>query len=223
MASASVTSRICFLALAIVLGCSPAHAQSLKLGVHGRAIHFLPSAETSEFSEPISDGGYGFGPWAPSVDLEVRYSPYRGIITVAGDVSYTPLKGSGATRWLDDSGTPRGGREYEGHLYIASFGVQFKMLQGATRPYLGARMQGSFISEITVNYPGVEHSEMLPNHVNSFSCFGIGVLGGVEVDLDSIWSLDIAARYNFTHVGNYSERGYDNVLSFGIGIFYEVL
>jgi hypothetical protein len=73
MAAASITPRICILVLAIVLGCSLAHTQSLKVGLHGRATLLLPSAETSEFTNPVSDGGYGFGPWVPSVDVEIRY------------------------------------------------------------------------------------------------------------------------------------------------------
>lgn len=227
MASARVTPHVFFLALTIVLGCDLATAQSMKLGLHARAFHLLADKSSYSledvFTRPVSEGGYGFGPWAPSVDFEVRYSPYRGYITVAGDISYTPLHGSGKRNWYDESGAVPGDREYSAQLSIASLGVQFKILQGPTRPYLGARMQWSFMSDLSLKYLGAENQQMLPVPEDGFVCFGVVLVGGVEFDLNSSWSLDVGTRYNFTGVGNPSQRDYGDALSIGIGAFYEIL
>ena len=223
MAAARATPRVFSLTLITILWCCFADAQSLNLGLHARAFRFLSQDGHNAYSEPVSEGGFGFGPWAPSVDVEVRYSPYRSILAVAGDLSYTPLKGSGTVHYIDESGSPMGAREYEGHLFTASFGAQFKMLQGPIRPYLGGRLQWSFMSDVTVDYTGEAHSEMLPHHFDGFISLGAGVLGGVEVDLGSSWSLDIIGRYNFTNVENPSDPAYGNALSIGVGVFYELL
>lgn len=227
MASARVTLRVCLLALILVVDYSLTHAQSLKVGLHASAFRLLAEESGHSlqgiFTRPVSEGGYGFGPWAPSVDLEVRYSPYRGVISVAGDVSYTPLKGTGRTGWYDELGVVPGERGYSAKLYIASLGAQFRMLQGSIRPYLGARLQWSFMSQLRLTYLGTENQQMLPVPEDGFVCFGVALLGGVECDLNSSWSLDVTGRYNFTSVGNRSQREYGDALSIGIGVFYEIL
>ncbi len=218
MTSTRFTSRFFVPVLIAFLGCSLTDAQSLKLGLKGGVL-YLVSTESSDSREDIytkQEGGFGFGPWAPWVGVEVRYSPPRGRVVLIADASYSWLNGDGTIQWVESSGSDYTGQDFQGNLYIVSGGAQWDFLTGPVQPYLGFRLLWTHLKDVSNNAP------IAP--VGGFDRFGLGLLGGTTIDLSSPLALDICVRYNFTNIS--SPGGYNpyfNSLYIGTGLLFEVL
>lgn len=226
MASPRIALLFFILALTTVFIWSSASSQSLKCGLKGGAL-YLVSTESKVgvhdvFTRPVADGGFGYGPWVPSLGLEIRYAPPRGRITLVADFSYTPLHGSGPTNWLDETGDPTlGGRDCRSKLYVVSAGPQWDLISGPVRPYLGGRILWTSMTDVERT---AWSGEPFHTQIHGFSRFGLGLVGGATLDLASLLALDICARYNFTSVGNAGEyNAYFNDLAIGVGLLFELL
>ena len=218
MASTKTASRLFLLALITVLGCVHVYGQSLKLGPSVGAL-YLVSTESSNGTQDIytkQKGGFGFGPWAPSVGLEFRYSPPRGHVTLAMDASYSWLQGDGDYSWVAYSGDGSGSGDLKGDLYMVSAGAQWNFLSGPVQPYLGVRALWTYLTGVrgpssSIPWGGFDH-------------FGVGLLGGATIDLTSSLALDACARYNFTSISDTeSVNPPFNEFFIGVGLLFELL
>ncbi len=217
MASATVTSRILLLALTTIFGWSLANAQSLKLGAKVGALYLVSNESGSAEDIYIKQSGFGFGPWAPSVGMELRYTPPRGRLTFALDASYSWLTGDGTMSWLE-SVEPHlwGEGEFKSSLYIVSAGLQWNVLPGPVQPYLGARVLWTHMAEVE------QGSRIAP--IAEFNHIGVGFLAGATIELTSPLALDVCARYNLTSVSDPGPANevFDDFF-IGVGLLFEVL
>ena len=183
-----VSSRIVLLLLVIALGWSQTDAQSLEIGPMA-GVTCLLSTQSNNGSRDIytkTNGGFGFGPWAPSVGMELRFSPPRGHVTLSADAMYSRLTGDGTVSWVDSFADSHGEGDYKSDLYVATVGAQWNFLPGPVRPYLGGRVLWAHLSDVRKN------SWVAP--VPGFDHLGLGILAGTTFDLAQSVSLDVCAR-----------------------------
>lgn len=219
MAPTQSTTRIIILLLTAILGWYSANAQSLKLGVKGGVLYMV-STESSDGRQDIytlENRGFGFGPWAPWISLDVRYSPPRGRVALVADATYSWLRGDGTIDWVESSGNDySSGGDFKSALYVVSGGPQWNLLMGPVQPYLGFRLMWTHMADVS------KSSAVIP--FGGFDRFGLGLLGGATIELNSSVALDVSSRYNFTNIS--SPGGYNpyfNGLYIGAGLLFEVL
>lgn len=221
MAARRLSFCLLFLAFAVLLGPTCTNAQSLKIGLKGGLL-YLVSTESASSGRDIyltHDSGFGFGPWAPWVGLEFRYKPPRGFVTFVADASYSWLQGDGNYYWVSSSGNSSGEPEFRGDLYVVSGGAQADLLSGPMRPYLGLRLLWTHLND--VQRVSMESNEFA---TSGFDSFGVGLLGGVTIELSRSLALDVSTRYNFTEISRVrSYNPYFNGLYIGTGLLFEVL
>ena len=230
MASARIVSRLFVLALTLAQGVSLTNAQSLRLGLKGGLLYLVPTKSLDGYQDVYTnaDQGFGLGPLAPRMGLEVRYAPTPGGLTFAADASYAKLTGYGFMSWWPWNGDPGFEASYASHLYTLSAGAQWSFLSGPVRPYLGARAVWTRLADAEI--------EGNDTSLYGFEYWGAAVLGGATVDLTRRLALDWGVRYNFTKIGNQQGSNqslnpevnrwfntYFNGLSLEAGLFFEVL
>ncbi len=235
-------SRTPLVALLLMVICSPGIAQSLKVGATGGMIVLVPSQSGEDimwrdtFTRPVDKMGYGFGPQAPAVGLEVKYAPLNAHITLAAGMSYTLLRGSGVPTWLDENPYTTTLIDTKAQFYTASLGGQWELLHGPLRPYIGARLLFSYMPYVevkkTITRHGIraddlgEPSGVFVSHDEGIHRMGFGFLAGGELDVVPHLTVDLSARYHFTNLFPEEGQGYDSYfksLTVALGVFYEVL
>ncbi len=122
--------------------------------------------------------------------------------------------------WFPWLGDPATHADYASHLYTVSAGAKWSFLSGPARPYLGARVLWTRLTNVEI--------EESVTPMCGIDYWGIALLGGATIDLTSLLALDIDARYSLTRIGNHQADNpwfntYFNSLSLDVGLFFELL
>ena len=193
-----MTKRIGFLALITVFCSFAASGQIVRLEV-GMGPAFLRSPNI--YTSPVAHFGFGFGPTVLAYRGEVKFPISLQKLVIVGGFSYLPFAGTGNPAWVESANYVGGVPsriDYSSGLSVVSVGTEWYLVKGVLDPYLGLRLQILHLRAIEQRrqYPGFTETRT----DDGWTRFGLGVVGGVEVPVNELLSLDLKGHYNFDWV-----------------------
>ena len=173
-----------------------AWSQSLEVGI-GVGSAVLKSATL--YTDPIFEGGYGFGPADPSVQAIVKYRLRSKRMSIIAGISYVPLSSSATPVYLvEDFRYPGYGAlsktEYHASMTSIMMGVEWFLRKEGSGPYLGSHVQLLCLSSIKSEKRFA--LGIVNERIDGWTLIDAGIHVGFEIPLAAAFVLDLGGHYN---------------------------
>lgn len=145
-------------------------------------------------SNDISEGGLGFSS-APHFGVKGKFSLPLIPLAITGQVLYTSFSGEGETMITDGVTVPL---ETESSLLIFGVGAEYIFVPGPISPYLGFDFFYANLGETKITSTSSNFS--YEQTIDGDSRTGIGIGGGLQIDIIPLIDIDVAAKYNINNL-----------------------
>ncbi len=171
-------------------------SQSLEVGV-GAGIAILKSATL--YTDPIPDGGYGFGPTEPSYQMIAKYPLHVNRMIILAGITYVPLSSNATIASSGDDFRYPGYGTLSGITYHASMmsilvGVEWFLHKEGSGPYFGTHVLILSLSSINVEKRFAYGT--VAEKIDGWPLFDVGIHAGYSIPLTPIFVLEVGGHYN---------------------------